>query len=446
LGFAAAPALARGDDAWVLTTADFRSERVGLRAIDATGATVSNAGDGQNRLVAFERLLMIERLGRSASAPPPAQTTQMTPAMPGGGFVVITEGGRARAVGTPQSLAGDELVWENPTVGELRLPLRSVVAIVSRGQQQQPQQQQHLEDALAAGGAANQRSEDVVTLGNADVVRGIISGVTGSRVSVQQTDGQTIDVPLETVARITFASTGATSFATANSDSRSAARQRAFCVGLADGSFVVAHSVRLSGEKVTIELSEGSVPRTIALAAVTSVEQINGPVIWASALPMSDPVQRPLFDLSWPARTDRSVDGEPIRVGDRTFARGIGVHSYSRLSFALDPAWRAFRTQYAIAGEWPYANVTVRIKLDDRVVHERSDVRSGTLAQPVLIELSGGEMLLTLEVDYGKNYDVQDRFNWIEPAFLRVRPERPAPPSPAAATLPATMPTTGSTQ
>jgi hypothetical protein len=154
-------------------------------------------------------------------------------------------------------------------------------------------------------------------------------------------------------------------------------------------------------------------------------------------------LQTPFLELSWPARMDRAVDGEPIRFGERTFSRGIGVHSYSRITFPIDPAMRAFRTQYAIAGDWPYANVTVRIKLDSQVAYEKKDVRGGVLASPVLIDLNGHAQTLTLEVDYGQNYDVQDRFNWIEPALLRVKPEPPPPPAPAPAPAPPTSsPTT----
>jgi hypothetical protein len=58
------------------------------------------------------------------------------------------------------------------------------------------------------------------------------------------------------------------------------------------------------------------------------------------------------------------------------------------------------------------------VKLDDKVVHEQTDFRAGVLAPPLVIDVTGKKQLI-LEVDYGQNYDVQDRFNWIEPAFLR---------------------------
>jgi hypothetical protein len=57
------------------------------------------------------------------------------------------------------------------------------------------------------------------------------------------------------------------------------------------------------------------------------------------------------------------------------------------------------------------------VKLDDKVVHETADFVAGKLADVVQVPLAGAKTL-TLEVDYGKTYDVQDRFNWIEPALL----------------------------
>ena len=132
---------------------------------------------------------------------------------------------------------------------------------------------------------------------------------------------------------------------------------------------------------------------------------------------------------------DATLDGDPIRFADQTYAHGIGVHSYSRLSFAIDPSILAFRTRYAIDGPQPYANVTVRIKLDGRIAYEQADVMAGKLWGPLVVETRGAKTL-TLEVDYGKNQDVQDRFNWIEPALLRYVP-KPAPAPKPATTSPA---------
>jgi hypothetical protein len=157
-------------------------------------------------------------------------------------------------------------------------------------------------------------------------------------------------------------------------------------------------------------------------------------------------VHTPFLDRPAPARMNRNVLGEPIRFGGRTYERGIGVHAYSRLGWEFDAArYKAFRTQYALDGQLPYANVTVRIKLDDRVAHEVKDFRAGAIAPLVVLDTKGAKRI-TLEVDWGDTYDVQDRFNWIEPSLLSERPRPPEPPKtvvkPAPATSPASAPAT----
>ncbi|HEY7090465.1 MAG TPA: NPCBM/NEW2 domain-containing protein [Tepidisphaeraceae bacterium] len=394
---------------WVLTTADFRSERVTLQSIDATGALVSTPTGDQKRRIELDHLLMLDRADKPAS----------TPAK----FVVVLSD-NDRVAGQSKAIVGENLQWTSPLLGEMTLPLKSVVCITRANGQPT--------SAPAQGGP---QTEDVVTLLNGDTVRGIISGITEAAVSVQPTGGaggEATSVPFDSVSRITFATTATSA----------PAMVHGFRVGLSDGSGVIATSIQLADQRVTLNLPDGTV-RSLSQAALFSVEHVNGPVVWLSSLPPTESVQTPFLDLSWPAKTDRAVDGELIRFGDRTFARGIGVHSYSRLTWNLDPSFKVFRTQYAISGDRPYANVAVRIKLDGQVVHEQNDFRAGTLSPPVMIELSGEARQLTLEVDYGQNYDVQDRFNWIEPALLRFRPETPAPPtttSSPATTLPASNP------
>ncbi|WP_428937012.1 NPCBM/NEW2 domain-containing protein [Fontivita pretiosa] len=407
--------ISRADEAWILTTADFRSERVTLSGINGQGAIVD-----QSRKVGFDRLLMLQRAdppgkepsqGRASPRPEPAETR----------FIVALHD-QSRAVGRPRAIAGENLVWDNPTLGELTLPLKSVASIVRDGREDQL-------DAAMNGPAGN---GDVLTLNNGDIVRGIVTAITASSVSVQQSDGETIEAPLESVARVRFASIGV-----ATTDG---SMTPWFRVGLADGSVINAATLSLSQQQLRLVLPgsgmASGVHRELPLSAVVSIEQINGPVTWLSDLRPVESVQTSMFDLTWPPRMNRAVDGGPIRFNDRTFARGIGVHAYSRLVYQIDPAWRAFRTQYAFAsGDLPWANVTVRIRIDQSIAHERADFRAGVLSPPIVLDIPPGARRLTLEVDFGRNHDVQDRFNWIEPAFLKAR----ASPAPSTTPTPATQ-------
>lgn len=366
---------------WIITTADFQTQAVNLKSFD--GGAVVEAGEQTDRRIAADQFLLIQRNNATS--------------VRAGKFVVQLAGGD-RAMGEPKSIEGDNLVWQEPVLGELTLSLKSVLSIVKVDEPDKP--------------SAASKTEDVIILANGDAMRGIIAGIDAVSISIQQQGGETAKVPLESIRRITFAAVGPPAVSTA----------RGYCVTLTNGSAVTVKDVKANDRIATLTLRDGN-SRMAAMSAVASIEQVNGPVVWASSLTPVESIQKPFLDIPWPARMDRAVDGEPIRSGQRIHSHGIGVHSYSQLTFAIDPSWLTFRTQYCIPGDKPYANVTVRIKLDGQVAHEKKDFGAPDLSPPIVLGLEGRKQI-TLEVDYGENYDVQDRFNWVEPAFLKFKPQK----------------------
>src|SRR5262249_46638087 len=132
-------------------------------------------------------------------------------------------------------------------------------------------------------------------------------------------------------------------------------------VSTADGTMVTADSVTLAGRDLRVRLPGSADERSIPLSSIAGIEQVNGPVIWLSACHPLENVQIPSFSAhAHPAQMDKTVEREPIRVGDLP-VHGIGVHSYSRLVFALDGSCKSFCTRYAIDGDLPWADVTVRV-------------------------------------------------------------------------------------
>jgi hypothetical protein len=378
----------RAEDDWTLTTADFQSHRVTLSSVADSGIQVVESGKAKT--VPLEHFLDLDRTLAAPTAPP---------------MVVYLTGGD-RLTGTALGIKDEQLQWKQPLLGDVNLPLRRVVAITRAGQ--------------PAPREDEARTEDVAKLTNGDSVRGIVGALTTDTVTISA-NGQDVPVPFATINALSFASTGgATQPSTA----------RGFRVTLADGSAFTGQKIDLSKDTLRLTPEQGDT-RTIPLASVARIEQINGPVSWLISRAPSENVQVPYFSSqTQPAKMGQTIDGQPVRLGDKTFPHSIGAHAYSRLIFPLDPAYKSFRTQYAIDGNLPYANVTVRIKLDDKVVHEQKDVTAGPIHKPVVLDLAGAKQL-TLEVDYGKTYDVQDRLNWIEPALLKN-----APTSAAASTQP----------
>jgi hypothetical protein len=369
------PALAQTK--WTLTAADFRSRQVDVAAVDAPGVKLA---DGS--AVRWDELLLLEREVDPAAA-----------AQPAGKFVLYLIGGD-QLRGEPAKLEGETLHWTSPAVGDMGVSLRQVKAM-ARG--------------VAVPQAMDQaRTEDVVMLANGDTVRGIVSEIAAASITVQA-GGNATPVPMDSVASMLLASTGA---ATTRDSGR------AFRVKLRDQSVITAASLKSAGENLALTLSGGGV-RQVPMAAVNGVEQLNGPVSWLSSRTPTENVHAPMLETARPAKMDRSVSGRRIQFGDRTFARGIGVAPHSKLSWAIPAGeYQTFRTQYAMEGAGQYADVTVRVLLDGKVVHERKSFTAGEIS-PVILAPLGSAKTITLEVDFGGNYGVQDRFNWIEAALVK---------------------------
>lgn len=367
------------DEQWILTTADFKSEKVAISAIDDSGLHIPGSPE---RVIPMSQFLQLDRDGRSRATAPRL-------------FVWLIDGDHLG--GAPMGISGESLLWRSPALGEVSFPLKRVRAI-QRAAQAPP-----LNEA--------NRTEDVLTLANGDSLRGIVSDLTASDITIQPTGGESTTVSLASIVSADFASPPGANSASAN-------LHRAFRVTIADGTVLTSDRVNLQQRDLRVRLPDGT-DRPVPLSSVTGIEQINGPLIWLSSITPIESVQIPSFSQRpIPAQMDRTVQGDPIRFNDREFTHGIGVHSYARLVFPIDPSCKAFRTQYAIDGDEPWADVTVRIKLDDRVAYEKANVTSNVLSDVVKLDLHGAKRL-TLEVDYGENYDVQDRLNWIEPSLLR---------------------------
>lgn len=365
---------AYGSD-WTLIQSDFQKQAVTLTALDDTGLTIVTDGGVQPVRLPLEQFLSIDR---------------NQPASIGQTSLVLHLAGGGRLVGTPLRLDGDNIIWRTRTIGEVPASLRQARGI-TRG-------------PVALPPSADLR-QDRIRLANGDALEGIVADVADDNLIVQVgTDA--VAVSLESIASVEFASTGRA----ASGD------QPGFQLRLADGSVVAASQVRIAGNEAEVEI--GGAARRIPLAGVLAVEQVNGPVAWLSDRTPGEVVHVPFLGESIQPRFNTDLAGRPIRLGNDRISKAIAVHTRSQLTWELPDGFGRFRTRYAIDGDLPHANVTVRILLDGKVVHEQADVVSGPAGAAVEIDLNGAKRL-TLQADYGRTYDVQDRLIWIEPALLR---------------------------
>jgi len=391
------PALAAAQDLWTLTGADFQSRAVGLTSLDADHLTLMEGG--KLRDVSWDSVL---ELAHSVGAPSGE-----------GEFVLRLNGGDA-VEGFPVSVAGNTVTWEQSTLGKFAISEDRLNAIVRSSREVDG-----LDDARAA---------DTVRLANGDSVSGVVQGISGNVVNIQTVGADSpTAISLDKVDAILFA----------DSSPLAVAPGRAFRVTLNDGSTLTFPAVSAAEGMLTMDFANHS-HRQVDVKAVSSIEQINGPVMWLTALKPRI-IYRPFLTENFPPRFDHPVAEPDITIAEKypMFHHGIGVHAYTKLIYAIPAGYSTFRTQYAIDAiadsDSDKADVTVRIYLDGKVVRDIPHVRAGPMAAPLVVDLRGaGE--IALEVDYGDNLAAQARFVWLDPAFIRA--------AAGATTQPTTQPTT----
>ena len=155
------------------------------------------------------------------------------------------------------------------------------------------------------------------------------------------------------------------------------------------------------------------------LARVARVEFSGGRLVYLSDLEPSEVKETPFFDLVWHYRRDRSVGGNPLRVGGRTFRKGLGVHSRCQLTYSLDGRFERFAAVVGLDDEvGEKGNVDVAVAVDGKRVYERKGLSGRD--EPVELSIAvAGARRLTLVVDFGAEFDICDHLDWADARLIR---------------------------
>lgn len=143
-------------------------------------------------------------------------------------------------------------------------------------------------------------------------------------------------------------------------------------------------------------------------ALVERVECRGERLVYLSDLEPSVYECEPLLGKRWDFARDQSLSGGPLKLGGRTYAKGLTMHSPSHATFALGGRARRFAATVGILDEVaPRGAAAVRIVGDGRLLWEAADLRPGRPPEDVALDVTGvGE--LTLIVDIGADLDIGD--------------------------------------
>ncbi len=120
-------------------------------------------------------------------------------------------------------------------------------------------------------------------------------------------------------------------------------------------------------------------------------------------------------DRTFEYQRDRDFDGRPLRVGDRTFPRGLAVHSKTELKYRLGGDYRRFKAVVGLDPKLPlgaaYGDAHVAIRGDGKLLFE-GDFISGQPPEILDLPVTSVNELEVL-VDYGRDkWDLGDRVHF----------------------------------
>ncbi len=329
-----------------------------------------------------------------------------------GGVVVFLANGD-RVVGRPVSMDADSLVvaWMKfPSWPAVKIPLSAVRGILMRVPQTRPARTRIIKTLLD-----RRENSDVVILRNGDHVTGELTGLDETMFSLESAAGKT-NIDRRSVRAVGF-NAELISFPQPE-------KQRAL-LPLSDGSRVTACNMQLDPPGVLRLDALFGAKLDVPLSAVVSLHFLGGRAVYLSDL---EPVRYQFTEYlqdRWPLRKDRNVAGGPLRLRSREYAKGLGMHSKSEVTYDLGDGYWRFQAVVGVDDDADgQGSVTAAVLLDGKRVFSSGPLTGKSLPERVKpIDVTGARRL-TLIVDYGQSGDIRDHIDWCDAVLIKAQAVR----------------------
>lgn len=261
-----------------------------------------------------------------------------------------------------------------------------------------------LQEKSALPGTVDQ---DTLILAN-DRVQGEIDGIANGKVNIKL-GGKSVPVDLSRISALAFAQKGR------GAEDRPGLRMG---LDLGGGERITGQWVALTPDLLTVKTEWGANVE-VPVASLSRLEVKNGKLVYLSDLKPAELRLVPYLDGSFTLGKDVSAGGRPLRLSGKAFSRGLGTHSRSDVTYALDGGFQTFAATLGIDDAVGAAgSVIFRVYGDDKPLFESPVVRGGDT--PIELKLPvKGVLLLRLEVDYADGGDAADQADWADARLLR---------------------------
>jgi hypothetical protein len=166
----------------------------------------------------------------------------------------------------------------------------------------------------------------------------------------------------------------------------------------------------------------------IPLADILSVTRLGAGAVFLSDLEPERAEERDRFPVAeatdlpvaFPYRKDRGVTGALLSGGGLCHGKGLGVHSYSALTYRVPEGCTKLHALVAVGetGQEVCGEVDLRVRAGDQTLFHADRLRGGQAPVSLgLLSVKPGS-LVTLEVDFGRGLQIGDRVHWLSAVFL----------------------------
>lgn len=185
-------------------------------------------------------------------------------------------------------------------------------------------------------------------------------------------------------------------------------------IELRAGSHVTGKLIALQDGKLTFEALNGQ-PWSVAAEALASISFTGGRLVYLSDVAPAAVEEKPYaggMPVVYRWRRDHSVAGGAIRIGDKAYEKGLGVHSYARLEYALSGQYTKLLSDVGLDAAAPATGSCVwKVLADDKEVASGT-AKAGGKPEAVRVDVKGVQRL-TLVCDYGvDDSDAGDHLDW----------------------------------
>ena len=138
-----------------------------------------------------------------------------------------------------------------------------------------------------------------------------------------------------------------------------------------------------------------------------------------STLKPSEIKQTSFFDRILPMAIDESLTGGTLQIGDKTYDRGLCLHSKSVISYELSGEYTRFRCGLGLQeNDGDAGNVAVKVMADDELLLDVAELTGADEVRELDLDVTGKDRL-TLTVDFGKNLHIGDHLVLANAHLLR---------------------------